>query len=141
MPKLLVYKGYCRSIIINGVKFTEKKRTAIIEDSEAYKFTGRPDIEIHDVKKQEIVAPQKEEVNKKVEEEKVKEEKVEQVEKQEKNKKEDKIEQIKQKHSKKYEILMNKTVVELREMCKLVGVDTKGTKEQLVLRLLSPKEE
>lgn len=136
MPKLLVYKGYCRSIIINGVKFTEKKRTALIEDSEAYKFTGRPDIEIHDVKKQEIVAPQKEEVNEKVEEEKVK-----QVEKQEKNKKEDKIEQIKQKHSKKYEILMNKTVVELREMCKLVGVDTKGTKEQLVLRLLSPKEE
>lgn len=136
MPKLLVYKGYCRSIIINGVKFTEKKRTALIEDSEAYKFTGRSDIEIHDVKKQEIVAPQKEEVNEKVEEEKVK-----QVEKQEKNKKGDKIEQIKQKHSKKYEILMNKTVVELREMCKLAGVDTKGTKEQLVLRLLSPKEE
>lgn len=136
MPKLLVYKGYCRSIIINGVKFTEKKRTALIEDSEAYKFMGRPDIEIHDVKKQEIVAPQKEEVNEKVEEEKV-----EQVKEQKENKEEDKIEQIKRKHSKKYEILMNKTVVELREMCKLVGVDTKGTKEQLVLRLLSPKEE
>jgi SAP domain. len=126
--KLVTYIGRCKSLTKHGHKFTEAKKTAIMNDEIASNFENFDDFTISNIAEQEIVPDTKSsEVKNEVTDnitETVNEE----------------VNLLNEEDENKKKKLMRLNVDILKEMCNNSGLDTEGKKEDLVQRLLTPKE-
>jgi hypothetical protein len=100
--QLVTYKGGCATICEFGQKFTQMRKSIVLNDAEAKPFMNNINYNVTPIK-EEVIVPSKDD--------------------DEKRKK-----------------LMKLSLEKLKEMCEMQELSTEGKKEELVDRLLAPKE-
>lgn len=117
--KLVTYTGMCKSITKHGHKFTDIKRTCIMDNDVANNFENFDDFTISVVPESMILGETK------------KKEAVNDSETQTENQSDTELESKKKR-------LMKMNLETLKEMCNNAELSDEGKKEELVDRLLTP---